>query len=143
MTVRAFRSEETVECGEDRFTLAIDITIIDALEDEFDLPFDQLMEQFEMSTRIGKLARLLRGLLSRHHPELDLDDVGGLLVDNTDAFAKAMFRLFDKATPDKKEAKDKNPPKAHRGTGAGSSSRGAQRGSRRATSGRRRLEHSS
>lgn len=142
--VRAFRSEEVAQCGDEEYTLAIDITIIDALEDEFDLPFDDLMAQFEKSARIGKLARLLRGLLSRHHPELGLDEIGGLLLEYNDAFGLAMQRLFEKATPDKKKAKGENPPKARRGTGGSSSSHGARTtAGRRATSGSKRLEHSS
>lgn len=141
--VRAFRNEETVEIGGEEITLAIDITIIDALEDEFDLPFDELMAQFEGKVRIGKLARLLRGLLSRHHPEIGLDEIGGLLLENNEAFFTAMGRLFEKAKPDEQEAKDANPLTAHRATGGNSSSRGARQDSRQATSGSKRLEPSS
>lgn len=139
--VRPFRNEVTVVCAGDEFTLAIDISIIDALEDEFDLPFDELMAQFKQGTRVGKASRLLRGLLRRHHPDLTLDDVGGLLMEDSEPFAGAMQRLFEKASPEQEASE--NPPKAHRGTGGSSSSNGAPRTSRRATSGSKRLAHSS
>lgn len=141
--VKPFKATETVTTDDGDYTLAIDIGIIDALEDEFDQDFAQLMQQFQGSTRIGKLTRLVRCLLARNHPELDLDDVGALLMAGSEPFAQGMTRLFDKASPDQKAGEGENPPKAHRGTGASSSSSGAPRGSRRASSGSKRLEHSS
>jgi hypothetical protein len=141
--VRPFRNEVTVVCAGEQFTLAIDISIIDAIEDEFDLPFDALMAQFKEGTRVGKAARLLRGLLSRHHPDLTLDDAGGLLMEDSEPFALAMQRLFEKSSPEPAQSEGENPPKARRGTGGGSSSNGAQRASRRANSGSKRLEPSS
>ena len=141
--IRPFRNEVTVAAAGEEFTLAIDISIIDALEDEFDLPFDELMAQFQKGTRVGKAARLLRGLLARHHPDLTLDDVGGILMEDSDAFAVAMQRLFEKASPEQEGGTGENPPRAHRGTGDNSSSNGAPRGSRRASSGSKRLAHSS
>jgi hypothetical protein len=137
--VRAFRSTETVKCGEDEFTLAIDIEIIDALEDEFDLPFDKLLVETIGKGRVGKTTRLLRGLLARHHPDLGLDEIGALAMDRGEEIGEGISRLIEKATPEA-EAKDENPPKAHRGTGGNSSSRGAQRTSRRTNSGSRRPE---
>ena len=142
--VRAFRAEETVDCGDAQYTLAIDIATIDAIEDDFDLPFNELMGLFKSSVRIGRMARLLRGLLSKHHPSLTLDDIGALVMGHSEALNAGLEKLFLKASPDKAEAAaDENPPKPRRGTGANSSSRGAQRASRRQSSGSKRLEHSS
>jgi hypothetical protein len=107
--MRAFKSTETVELGGEEYTLAIDIEIIDALEDEFDVGFDQILQATVGKGRIGKTTRLLRG------------------------------RLMEKIVPDQ-EAKDENPPKARRGTGASSSSRGARPTSRQSSSGSRHRE---
>ena len=139
----ALRGSETVKCVGEEYTLAIDIEIIDALEDEFGLNFDELLGLVAKG-RIGKTTRLLRGLLSRHHPDLTLDDVAELAQDHQGELIVGMERLFSKAAPDEdEEAKGENPPKAHRGTGVGSSANGARKGSRRATSGSRPLELSS
>jgi hypothetical protein len=136
----AFRSTEPVKCGDDEFTLAIDIETIDALEDEFGVGFDQILDTTVGKGRIGKTARLLRGLLSRHHPDLTLDDVGGLIIGYGQDLGEGIKRLIEKATPEQTEAKDENPPIARRGTGASSSSRGAQRISHQTNSGSRRRE---
>jgi hypothetical protein len=133
--VNAFKATETVRCGDVDYTLAIDIEIIDALEDEFDLGFDELMKQVASKGRVGKTSRLLRGLLSRNHPDLTLDDVGALAMSYGDELGIGMERLFTKASPEAEEAKDENPPKARRGTGVNSSSHGAPRTSRRTSSG--------
>jgi hypothetical protein len=145
--VRAFRSTETVKCGDQDLTLAIDIEIIDALEDEFDCGFDQIFATTIGKGRVGKTTRLLRGLLQRHHPDLSLDDVGGLAVEYGIELGEAITRLIEKAIPEAEsgpepgpEAKDENPPTAHRGTGASSSSRGARQISRQSSSGSRRRE---
>lgn len=140
--VTAFRSSETVKCGEDEYTLALDIQIIDELEDDFDMGFDKLMADVLSKGRVGQISRLLRGLLVRHHPNIDIDQVGGLVMEYGEQFGEGISRLMDKISPqaDGSEVKDENPPKAHRGTGAGSSSRGAPRASRRPSSGSKRRE---
>jgi hypothetical protein len=136
---RAFKTTEVVSTDDGDFTLAIDIEIIDALEDEFDLGFDALMQQFQTEQRVGRLCRLLRGLMARHHPDLSLDDVAGLFMEHADKFGEGFTRLFEKARPDQgEEAKGENPPKPRRGTGGNSSSHGARPASRRATSGSKR-----
>lgn len=139
--VRAFKATEVVSTEAGEFTLAIDIAIIDELEDEFDVGFAELMEQFQKEQRVGKLCRLLRGLMARHHPDLTLDDVAGLFMEYPDAFGEGFSRLFEKARPEQgQEAKGANPPKPRRGTGGNSSSLGARPASRRATSGDKRPE---
>jgi hypothetical protein len=141
MTIRPYRNEEEVQCGDETYTLAIDIAVIDALEDEFDLPFTELMGLFEGTVRVGRMARLLRGMLRRHHPDLTLDDVGGLVIAYGSQLGEGMQRLFEKASPSNAEATaEANPPKAQHGTGAKSSSHGAPQGSRRASSGSKRRE---
>lgn len=134
--MRAFKATEIVSCGGVDYTLAIDIAIIDALEDEFDLGFAELMTQVAGKARVGKTSRLLRGLLSRNHPELTLDDVGTLALNYGEELGEGMGRLFLKASPE--EEKDENPPMARRGTGANSSSHGARRTSRQSSSGNKR-----
>jgi hypothetical protein len=136
----AFRSTEPVKIDDEEYTLALDIEIIDALEDEFDTPFDKLLPEIIEGRRIGKVSRLLRGLLSRHHPELTLDEAGALGMAHGDIFGEAIGRLIMKASPEQTEAKAENPPKARRGTGVSSSSRGAQRTSRQTNSGSKRRE---
>lgn len=136
--MRAFRASESVKCGDDEYTLAIDIEIIDALEDEFDIGFDKLLPEVIGKGRVGKISRLLRGLLSRHHPDLTLDEVGSLALENGPAFGDAIGNLILKASPEEEEEKDENPPKARRGTGVNSSSHGAPRASRRQSSGAKR-----
>jgi hypothetical protein len=138
--MRAFRSTETVKCGDHELTLAIDIEIIDALEDEFDIGFDKILPETVGKGRVGKTTRLLRGLLERHHPDLSLDDIGGLAIEYGAEIGEAIGRLIVKASPEVEEAKDENPPKAHRGTGASSSSRGARQTSSRSSSGSKRPE---
>jgi hypothetical protein len=139
--MRAFRSTEEVQCGDDTFTLAIDIEIIDALEDEFDLGFDKILPETIGKGRVGKTTRLLRGLLSRHHPDLTLDDVGALAMEHGEALGEGVGRLITKAAPEATgEAKDENPLNARRGIGGNSSSHGARQTSRRTNSGSRRRE---
>lgn len=125
MKIRAFKATETVQTAEGVFTLAIDMEIIDSLEDEFDCGFDELMRQFEEKVRIGKLARLLRGLLSRHHPGLSLDDAGALAFNYGAEFGEGMGRLFQKAQPESAETKGENPPKPRRGARKASLQHGA------------------
>jgi hypothetical protein len=137
--MRAFKSTETVELGGEEYTLAIDIEIIDALEDEFDVGFDQILQATVGKGRIGKTTRLLRGLLIRHQPDISLDTVGALAIDYGSEVGEAISRLMEKIVPDQ-EAKDENPPKARRGTGASSSSRGARPTSRQSSSGSRHRE---
>jgi hypothetical protein len=135
----AFKNTEVVRIGDEEYTLAIDLEIIDALEDDLNLNFGEMLRLVGKG-RVGKIARVLRGLLNRHHPDLSLDDVAELVTDHNHDFVNGMERLFAKASP---EVKDENPPKARRGTGASSLSNGARKGSRRASSGSRPLELSS
>jgi hypothetical protein len=135
----AFKASEAVKCGDGDYILAIDIEIIDALEDEFDMGFDRILPETIGKGRVGKTARLLRGLLVRHHPDISLEDAASLAVDHGAEIGEAIERLITKALPEP-EAKDVNPPKAHRGTGASSSSRGARPTSRPTNSGSRHRE---
>jgi hypothetical protein len=143
--MRAFNAFEPVELGGEEYTLAIDISVIDKLEDEFDCSFDQLMEKIGGGRiRMGKMARLVKGLLTREHPDLSLDEVGTLLFSHGEAVSGALERLFEKAWPDQVAGtKGPNPRKARRGTGASSLSNGARKVSRQASSGSRPLELSS
>lgn len=130
MKAPAFKATEVVETSDGEFTLAIDMEIIDALEDDFDCGFDEIMGRFRGNVRIGKLARLLRGLLSRHHPDLSLDDTGALAMAYGTEFGDGMGRLFVKAQPDAKAskgggAKAENPPKPRSGARKASSRHGA------------------
>lgn len=125
MKARAFKATETVVTVDGDFTLAIDMEIIDAIEDDFDCGFDEIMSRLQGKVRIGKLARLLRGLLLRHHPALTLDEAGSLALSYGDQFGEGMGRLFEKAQPDG-EAKGENPPPPRRGARKRSTSRGAK-----------------
>lgn len=140
--MRAFNASEAVDLGDEEYTLAIDIAVIDKLEDEFDCSFDQLMEKIGGNRiRMGKMARLVKGLLDREHPDLTLDEVGALIFSHGEAVSGALERLFAKAWPDQVAGtKGANPRKARRGTGASSSSNGARKVSRPASSGDRRPE---
>lgn len=133
-----FRATETVKCGDREFTLAIDIEIIDALEDDLGVGFDKILDETIGKGRVGKTTRLLHGLLLRHHPDIELDDVGSLVVQHGIEIGEALIRLIEKAIPEPEEEKGPNPPKAHRGTGESSSSRGARQTSRQTNSGSRR-----
>ncbi len=125
--VRAFRANETLNLGGEDYTLAIDIATIDAIEDDFDSSFDELLKKVGSgSVRMGKMARLLRGLLLANHPAITLDEVGGLVFKHGAAITGGLERLFVKAWP-QAEAKGENPPKARRGTGGNSSSNGARK----------------
>lgn len=119
---KAFNASEAIELAGDEYTLAIDISIIDRLEDEFDCSFDQLMTKIGSGkVRMGKMTRLVRGLLAREHPDLSLDETGSLLFGHGEEISGAMERLFAKAWPEQAaETKGKNPRKARRGTGASS-----------------------
>jgi hypothetical protein len=77
----AFKSTETVKCGDEDYTLAIDIEIIDALEDEFDVGFDQILPRRVGKGRVGKTTRLLRGLLSGTILTSRSKTVGALAID--------------------------------------------------------------
>lgn len=136
--VRAFRATETVSTGDGDYTLSINIEIIDAIEDDFDLSFDQVAKLIDKG-RLGKVSRFLRCLLLPSHPDITLDETFGLAREYGDLFNHGMRRLLEKANPEPEE-KDENPPKAHRGTGGNSSSHGARQGSRRASSGNKRRE---
>ena len=125
MKVRPFKATEVVSTPDGDFTLAIDMAIIDSLEDEFDCGFDELMSQFQGKVRIGKLARLLRGLLVQHHPGLTLDDTGALAMAYGEELGEGMKRLFEKAQPEPAEAKGANPPKPRRGAQKASLQHGA------------------
>lgn len=137
--MRAFKATETVTLPEGDYTLAIDIEVIDAIEDDFDMGFESAAKLVGKG-RLGKIARFLRGLLLRHHPNVTLDDAFTLAREHGDAFNAAMVRLLEKAQPEATEAapNGENPPSAHLGTGASSLSHGARQGSRRASSGSKR-----
>lgn len=133
---RAFNATETFELkGDGEYTFSIDIEIIDKIEDQFDDGFESIMLKIGSGKlRLGKLTRLFHGLLVREHPDISLDDVGGLAFAHGKSLMAAMERLFVKAWPEA-ETKGKNPPKARRGTGANSSSNGARMASRQVSSG--------
>lgn len=143
--MRAFKATETVTTPEGDYTLSINIEVIDAIEDDFDMDFESAVALVGKG-RLGKIARFLRGLLLQHHPNVTLEDAFTLAREHGDAFNAAMVRLLEKARPEQTEAAtsgDENPLNAHPGTGESSSSRGAPQGSRRATSGSKRRERCS
>ena len=141
--VRAFKATETVSVGGEDYTLAIDIEIVDEIEDDFDLDFESAAKLVAKG-RLGKTARFLRGLLLRHHPDITLDEAYALAREHGNAMGSAMERLLIKAAPEvAEEEKGGNPPIARRGTGGNSSSRGAPPISRRNSSGSKRLALSS
>jgi hypothetical protein len=116
----AFNASEVVLCGGVEYKLTIDVAIIDEIEDAFDCSFDQLMAKLGAgSVRMGKMSRLIRGLLSREHPDITLNEVGALVFAHAKAFGFHLEKLLQKAFPAQTE-KAKNPPKARRGTGANS-----------------------
>jgi hypothetical protein len=141
---RLFNATEPFEADGQTFTLAIDIEIIDAIEDELNNGFIQIMaEMGSGNLRIGKMSRVVRGLLARHHPKITLNEAGSLLVSDGDVLNTALENLFAKAWPDAAGTKGENPPIARRGTGKRSTSSGARKTSRQATSSARPLELSS
>ena len=138
--MRAFKATETVTTPEGDYTLSINIDVIDAIEDDFDMDFESAVKLVGKG-RLGKIARFLRGLLLQHHPNVTRDDAFALAREHGAEFNAAMERLLEKARPDAAEGSGgENPQIAHRGTGASSSSRGARPASRRASSGSKRRE---
>ena len=143
--MRAFKATETVTIPDGDYTLSINIEVIDAIEDDFDMDFESAAKLVGKG-RLGKIARFLRGLLLPCHPNVTLDDAFALAREHGNAFNAAMVRLLEKARPEQTEAAtggDENPPQAHDGTGESSSSHGAPQGSRRASSGSKRRERCS
>jgi hypothetical protein len=139
--MRAFKATETVATPEGDYTLSINIDVIDAIEDDFDMDFESAVKLVGKG-RLGKIARFLRGLLLEHHPNVTRDDAFTLAREHGAEFNTAMERLLEKARPEVAEVavEGENPPSAHLGTGASSSSRGARPASRRASSGSKRRE---
>lgn len=131
---RLFNASEPFEADGQTYTLALDIEIIDAIEDELDCGFIDLMAQMGGGgLRIGRMSRVVRNLLLRHHPKATLNEAGSLLMGHGEALNAAMENLFAKAWPDAAETKGENPPKARRGTGTNSTSNGARKASRQTT----------
>lgn len=138
---RAFKATETVSTPEGEYTLSINIEVIDAIEDDFDTDFQSAVKLVGKG-RLGKIARFLRGLLVEHHPQITLDEAFALAREHGGEFNAAMERLLGKTRPEEAEGNGstENPPKARPGTGESSSSHGAPRASRRASSGSKRRE---
>ena len=139
--MRAFKATETVTIGGADYTLSINIEVIDSIEDDFDMDFESAVALVGKG-RLGKIARFLRGLLLQHHPDVTLEDAFALAREHGNLFNAAMVTLLEKARPETAEGAGggANPPNARRGIGENSSSHGAPRGSRRASSGSKRRE---
>lgn len=142
--MRAFKATETVSVPAGDYTLSINIEVIDAIEDDFDMDFESAVALVGKG-RLGKIARFLRGLLLQHHANVTLDEAFTLAREHGDTFNEAMMRLLAKARPDEAEGtvETAHPPIAHPGIGESSSSHGAPRGSRQASSGSKRRERCS
>lgn len=136
MTVKAFRATEAVELDGEEYTMFIDLSVIDGIEDDLDMGFLEIMAKIGSGLRLAKLVRVYHALLVTKHPELHVDEVATLAFQHGAKLLGAMERLSEKAWPEQAaETKGGNPPKARRGTGDSSLSNGARKVSRRATSG--------
>lgn len=129
--LQAFYHEATVEAGEETLRLTIDFAALDAIEGLTGKPFDaSLQEMLGGAAPMALQARVVWGLLRRHHPEVSLDQATSLLFGDTGAatgvaIGKLMAAAF--AEPDKGEkAKDARPPEP-RGASKPSSTRGASK----------------
>lgn len=139
--VRAFRASEDVEIDGEIYTLFIDIGVIDAIEDDLDLSFLELMAKIGSGMRVAKLVRVYHALLLTKHPDLNIDETATLAFQHGTDLLSALEKLSEKAWPEAAaKTKGANPRKARRGIGASSSSNGARKVSRPASSGDRRPE---
>ena len=135
--VRAFLATEAFEIEGDEYKLFMDIGVIDAIEDAIDMGFTDFMAGLgKGSVKAGKMSKVFLGLLAAKQPSITLNEVGALYFAHGAEMMTAFEQLCVKAWPEQAEqVKGENPPKAHRGTGGNSSSNGARKGSRQATSG--------
>lgn len=79
---------------------------------------DVLAEISRGSPRLTTARALIYGGLREHHPEIELSDVGELLLTDGAAFTGAMEKALSAAFPQAKGKQAANPPKPRRGTGS-------------------------
>lgn len=139
--MKAFRATEEIEIEGEEYAMFIDIAVIDAIEDDLDMGFIEIMAKVGSGFRLARLVKIYHALLTTKHPELHIDETTSLAFRHGDKLMAGMERLFEKAWPEQAaETKGANPRKARRGTGASSSSNGARKVSHPATSGSKRQE---
>ena len=132
MSLAPFYHEVAVPLEDETFRLVLDFAALDAIESETGRPFDGILREFtspgaEPATSLQ--AKVVWGLLRRHHPDIALDQVLTLIYSTaSSAIGIGMGKLFEtafpRAEPAKKKAKAANPPKP-RGASRTTSSPGA------------------
>lgn len=119
MTLAPFYHEVAVPYADETYRLVLDFAALDAIESETGRTFDRILQEFttpgaEPATSLQ--AKVVWGLLRRHHPELTLDHVPTLLFSEASvAIGVGMGKLFEtafpRADPQAKKAKPANPRK--------------------------------
>jgi hypothetical protein len=119
VTLAAFYHEVAVLYREETYRLVLDFAALDAIESETGRSFDGILREFttphaEPATTLQ--AKVVWGLLRRHHPEITIDQVVSLLFSVASAaigigMGKLFETAFPRADPSQKKAKPANPRK--------------------------------
>ena len=113
--IKPLRAEELVEIGGETLRLALDFGALDAIEGQAGEPFDVIQRKLVSARKVPQSlqAKVLWGLLRRHHPDLTLDHAAAMVFDKASVvIGVAIGRLIDAAFfADKDDAEGKpNPP---------------------------------
>lgn len=128
--LQAFYHEAPVQVGDDTLRLTLDFGAMDAIEGQAGRPFDAIVKDLtEQTATMSLQARVVWGLLRRHHPEISLEQAASLLFGNQGAAVGLVIgKLLSAAFASGEEVKTEEArPRKPRGASNGSSSRGAQK----------------
>lgn len=84
--------------GVGSFTLALPFGSRAAAEEKSGLPFHELGERAQRGFH-GAIATIVWAALRKHHPDVSMEDVEGLLDDHAEAFSDAVHRAAADASP--------------------------------------------
>jgi hypothetical protein len=129
--VAAFYHEQTVDIEGEPIRFVLDFAAIDATESLLGgRGYDTILaDMMDGTAPLAVQAKVLWGLLRRHHPELSLDQATTLLFGRTGLIVGASLGTLINAafpTADPEKAKGENPRKP-RGASPTSSPRGARK----------------
>ncbi len=107
----------TLSDGTD-LTLTYDFNALCEVEDAANRSIsDVLLEISKGAPRLSTARALIFGGLRARHPDIDLNQVGPMIMSDGQALTEAMQKALTAAFPTTEGKKPANPPKTRRGTG--------------------------
>ena len=116
------KGEASFRIGDTTYTLAYGFAALCEVEDVAGAPLPELLAELAAKKpRMRTIGAFILGGLRKHHPQIDLDTAGELLMANQPVVVGAMAKALEASLPKAPSAGGKAPPKPttnrRRGTG--------------------------